>query len=392
VPDARLADNPTMARMAVGWLAVAACYAPVPQPGAECAAGACPTGLVCDRETNTCELPGGAGTPDAPDAREIDAPPGVDCFGTFFELCPEPAIELPLEISDRTTIDTDASPRCLASVRDACVIAGTSVSITANLTAIGARPLVILATETLHVTARISVASARGELPGAGAGIDCIAGTAPEGLQGGPGGSFGTSGGAGGLASGDGVGPGAAPATAQVTSLRGGCAGSDGVGETPGSGGDGGGSVVLIAQALALDGRIDASGAGGGAAARLAGGGGGGSGGLVVLDAATIALSNGALVIANGGGGGEGATSNKSGNRGDDATEPGQPAFGGSGSSPKGGNGGNGAFATEAARPGDNGGQCGRGPVGGGGGGGGAGVIRVIPMQPLGGTVSPPAS
>jgi hypothetical protein len=35
---------------------VAGCYSPHPQPGAPCAAGTCPDGLVCSQATRTCEL------------------------------------------------------------------------------------------------------------------------------------------------------------------------------------------------------------------------------------------------------------------------------------------------------------------------------------------------
>jgi hypothetical protein len=48
---------------------LAGCYSPTPQPGAPCANGQCPSGLVCSPATNTCER----------EAVATDAPlPGVD--------------------------------------------------------------------------------------------------------------------------------------------------------------------------------------------------------------------------------------------------------------------------------------------------------------------------
>lgn len=52
----------------VAWLG---CYAPSAQPGAACANGQCPEGLVCSPATDTCERMAVT----APDARTIDAPP-----------------------------------------------------------------------------------------------------------------------------------------------------------------------------------------------------------------------------------------------------------------------------------------------------------------------------
>jgi hypothetical protein len=56
----------------VAWLG---CYAPSAQPGAACANGQCPEGLVCSPMTNTCERMA-IGVQDADiDARTVDAPP-----------------------------------------------------------------------------------------------------------------------------------------------------------------------------------------------------------------------------------------------------------------------------------------------------------------------------
>jgi hypothetical protein len=69
----------------VRWLVVAmvaGCYSPHPQPGAPCANGTCPDGLVCSQATQTCELtaidapaaPQDAAPDVAVDAPMIDAP------------------------------------------------------------------------------------------------------------------------------------------------------------------------------------------------------------------------------------------------------------------------------------------------------------------------------
>ena len=59
------------------WLV--ACYAPNPQPGAPCANGACPEGLVCVLATGTCELTTDAALPATVDADgDADAPVLVD--------------------------------------------------------------------------------------------------------------------------------------------------------------------------------------------------------------------------------------------------------------------------------------------------------------------------
>lgn len=388
-----------MARFGIGSLVLVGCFAPTPQPGAPCANGTCPTGLTCQPSTNTCELenrPIDSGATQN-DARPDAPPDALDafvllCYGMFDPVCPMPPVTMPLTISLPTQIDTDSSPLCLASEPDACVLAGTTVSIEAVVTATGVRPLAILATSTLTIDGTIDVSSSRGGAVGAGSELGCGNAVAATGLIGGPGGSFGGVGGVGGLAAGMGAGLPANLAASNVTSLHGGCRGSDGSGTTPGIGGRGGGVVWLIGSSITINGSIDASGAGGGAAEVLGGGGGGGSGGMVILDSSSVTVGSLGQIFANGGGGGEGATQNNSGTPGEDASAAIVAAQGGENSSPKGGNGGNGALGVTAAREGLNGGQCGRGDVGGGGGGGGVGIIRVIPFTSLGGTISPPAT
>lgn len=385
---------------------LAACFAPQPQPGAPCADGQCPSGLVCVAATETCERSAVDAPPVTTDASRSpvdasdppdppDAPPGLACFGAgLVSICPSSPANTPVVLGTMQ-IDTDTSPLCVSysgtSPGAFCVIAGSSVSVPEAITAVGSRPLVLLATGSMTIDGTIDAASHRGQPAGAGGNaMTCVAEAAATGLQGGPGGSSGTRGGTGGRSTGGGPGP-AASAANTVTTLQGGCAGGDGAGTQPGIRGSGGGAVYLIAgTAITINGTINASGAGGGPATEIAGGGGGGAGGLIGLDAPSVVVGAAAQLFANGGGGGEGGTQNKDGNAGEDPPTPTAVANGGANASPKGGDGGDGAAGMLDARSGQSGGACDKGPVGGGGGGGGAGVILVFPAQALGGSVSPP--
>lgn len=374
----------------------AACYAPTPKAGAPCPDGVCPSGLVCSTATQTCELVDqmidGGGDGDVSDGAGVTTDAGIDaqaCFGGgIVSICPSAPIATPISITSNTTIDTDDSPMCIAytgGVENAyCVIAGTTISIADNrrLRAIGARPLVVLATTAITVDGTIDVSAGATTNPFA-----CVPPTAATNGQGGAGGSYRGKGGAGGGKV-SGLGPASAAATTTVA-FRGGCDGGAGAGGGGGSRGVGGGAIYLIAPSITINGTLDASGGGGGGGNSASGGGGGGSGGFVGLDGVAITVAAGGRVFANGGGGGEGATPNHGGNSGASGGGA-SPASGGSGGANHGGNGGAGsAGATRTGEDGRSGGSCGRGGSSGGGGGGGSGMIYVFPAQTLGGTVSP---
>jgi hypothetical protein len=314
------------------------------------------------------------------------------CFGRApFTIC-LPAVPLTLlsiASPTTTTIDTDSSPMCspIVSGGDACVLAGSIITIKSKLRATGSRPLVLIASLAIVASAPIDVGSHRGEHPETGAGADpaicaTMAGVPPELERGGAGGSFFGRGGAGcvGGEPGDPV---------PVTGLRGGCAGqaSDSI---DGVGGHGGGAVMLIAaRSILVDTDITASGEGGGQGGTIlwAGGAGGGAGGMIVLDAPTVTVTG--MLLANGGGGGEGTGAGE-GNPGADPSDI-TAARGGNGGSFA-GDGGDGAAGVIAGPGAD--GLCGQGRDGGGGtggGGGGAGLIMAPASAALGARVSPPA-
>lgn len=313
------------------------------------------------------------------------------CFGTFVKACFPAAPTAPLMLSG--TIDTTSDTRCVAVPQtmgpEICAIAGTEVTI-GMTTVTGTRPLMIVATGTMMVTARLDAGSTIGTNANVGPGANStlcgmrITGVTSTGLaggSGGAGGSFATAGGGGGAGNGGGAGTAttANPAQSSPTVLRGGCAGGNGgssaAGGTGGDGGAGGGAVYLVAGGtMTISGLVRASGAAGKhGGSPKAGAGAGGSGGMIVLEAPSIAVT-GAL-IANGGGGGEGTLVNL-GNDGQDDRSFDQAPTGGSGGSSDGGNGGDGAFLATAAKNGTNAGGGGGGGAGGGGGGGGLGLIR----------------
>ena len=282
-------------------------------------------------------------------------PPPSDvpaCFGHgLVQLCldsmPTQAVALPGAMNP---LDTSVTDSCTAIVAqnngpELCVIAGRTVTVSGSFAAIGARPLVLLASDAVNVMNTLDVSSTRtGSRTGAGANdTACPAGTNGKndsgGGGGGAGGSFGTVGGTGGLGDrnnnlppiGTAAGgtPGAALPAPAV--LRGGCKGSLGgegidsdTSPTGGVGGDGGGAVYLIAVnsiMIAGNGNIFASGAGGSvspvAAGHEQGGGGGGGGGMIGLDAPAIQIQG---RIAANGGAGAGGGGNVGGVSGGDGT------------------------------------------------------------------------
>lgn len=251
---------------------------------------------------------GGAGNEDALD--EPDAAPDASsdarlCFGTMFPICLAAPPTQDMTFDSATLLNTDTSGSCVATKSGGtgyCVLAARNISVNATLRAFGAKPLVLLAGDTISTVAPIDVGSHRGQAPEVGAGADpsaCTSGTGPGVRGGGAGGSFQGLGGPGGMGAngdqGDIGGPGGQPAATTIANvIRGGCAGQDGEGEgegkTPGFRGHGGGAVFLIAGAkIDVRASINAAGEGGeGGGGNGDGAGGGGSGGMIGFDAPMI--------------------------------------------------------------------------------------------------------
>jgi hypothetical protein len=318
-------------------------------------------------------LDGGAG-----DAAQLCVGPGP------FAVCvdaPAQPVTVPMDL------DTDLSTLCLpapqpamwkaAGQPDACFVVGTTVDIS-GVRAHGGRPLVVIASDAITVTALdVSNTQVGTDI---GAGYDAsVCGTFGQGAgasaNGGGGGAGGTYymnfGGNGGNAAGGGIAGGTpTPAVTMPVVLRGGCPGQiggNGNGANGGAPGIGGGAVYLVAgnQLDLTNATINASGAGGsGGGSPNAGGGGGGSGGMIVLHATTIGAS-GAKLLANGGGGGGFGGAAQPGMDPPPAM-PNTPALGGA----TGGGAGFGGPTNAQA------GATGTGGNGGGGGGGGGGYIQ----------------
>jgi hypothetical protein len=325
----------------------------------------------------------------------VDVPLGANCYGPpgAFRICLVDAptgmfdINAPTTYSTTTCTDGELVPQ--AGGPELCVRSAEAIRITATLTVSGSRPLVLLATGSISVSAAITVTAGANPtlcgMPGVGTGNSAGAG-------GGAGGSFGTQGGNGGTGF-SGAAAGGKPlaaTTAPITVLRGGCTGGAGGDSVSGggmNGGAGGGAVYLLSVgAMTIYANINASGKGGaGGTVMKGGGGGGGSGGMIALFADNIEVT--ANVAANGGAGGEGADNNDTGRTGNDGNigSPLSPATCPDGAS-SGGLGGNGAAGVVNALSGSPSG------VGGGGGGGGHGVIRVLGGAIAGGTFSPQPS
>jgi hypothetical protein len=335
---------------------------------------------------------------------EIDAPPDAfdpKCFGKApFTIClqalPTTSVSLPMAVNTGNS----GSGNCtsiggavlMVSGVEACVIAGTDVNVTGTLVGVfGPRPLVLLATGTINVSAsKFDITSRTADPTSDGPNANppqCMPVVAQNGTGanggagGGAGGSFGGKGGDGGDGSGGSTAGGIAKqADTMFDVLRGGCRGGSGAAGQAGtaSGGSGGGAVYLAAQTtITISGSINASGAGGfGADGPRGGGGGGGSGGMIVLYAPMLTIAPAARVFANGGGGGGGAGNGTT--NGSDGTDPitaEAPAGGGLAGDIQGTPGGTGAFKATTA------GSATTAAQGGGGGGGGVGVIRVLSGQ-----------
>ena len=327
-----------------------------------------------------------------------DGSSGPFCYGTgLVKVCfaSEPTGALSIT---QTAIDTGAfgcaSAADVLSGAGSCYIAASTISLPSGQTtlATGTVPLVLVATDTITIAGTLDAAGHRQQsgssTPPGGTFTGCQAGTNPASGTyggGGQGGSFlaqGGSGGDGGTATGGSAGA----ALSTPTSLHAGCAGHSG-GNAGGSGGRGGGALYLIASAsIAINGRVDVSGAGGSGEGdnNGTGGGAGGSGGMVGLDAPTVNVTG--AVCAIGGSGASGATGS-SGQSGNDATggstacTPGAPgtATGGAGSGGAGGTVGIGAAGSTGSTG------------GGGGGGGSSGYVRIDGTRAGSGPIQPPA-
>jgi hypothetical protein len=329
------------------------------------------------------------------------------CFGTLVNLCfaAPPTNDVPFA-GQPPPLDTGVDGNCTRVVTQSggptlCVIAGRTITVAGSLVVIGARPLVLLASETISVPGVLNASSVLNVRRGAGAntGICTMNGITGQGDSGGggggAGGSLGTAGGRGG--DGDlndngqpnGIANGGVPGVAQSTPtvLRGGCSGGRG-GDSDqqhrgGVGGDGGGAVYLIAgTSITIAGDVFASGAGGGAVSNSGGieqgGGGGGAGGMIVLEAPIVDASG--RVVANGGAGGGGGGLTSGGTAGGDGTTTSwdQRAVGGIAAEA---NGGNGADGTAVARTTNLDGTSDTGGAGGGAGGLGLVWVYGAPIQ-----------
>jgi hypothetical protein len=355
-----------------------------------------PNGGICMTAEGTC----GATTVDGSSEAAIDAAPVCIDHGGLFAACVAPT--LPIVIDPGTTvIDTGNDPRCVAAVTpdgraitDVCVVAGTEITITGTLRAIGSRPLVLFATGGITIAqtaSAIDVASHVAEGPrqfgAGGSAIHCTPVDEPQGTKaeryGGAGGSFQGQGGNGGTAgaqSGLAVSAPMPTSPAQLT-VVGGCSGGRGnvlLDPSRPEPGGGGGAVYLLAGAsIVVHGTINASGGGAqGGPSYTGAGSGGGSGGLIAIDAPSILVDG--FLFANGGGGSAGTAAGSPGQASDAGTDPAQPrtaAAGGTDTS--GGAGGTASAATVLfGFPGGN-----DSTNNAGGGGGGAGFLVVVPLS-----------
>jgi len=343
------------------------------------------------------------------------------CFGTLVPICLSAIPAKPISVTAATSLDTSQQNTCTEVIAqptgpDLCVIAGAAITISGPVTVTGSRPLALVSTDTITLSAAgtLDVSSTVGTTPHrSGAGANPVAcGTAGLGTSdaggagGGAGGSFGTRGGNGGTGdrNSNGDPPGAAPGGTSVVPaaakvLRGGCpGGSGGAGDSfadhrGGAGGDGGGAVYLFASRfITIDGAVFASGAGGqsvpNASGSEQGGGGGGSGGMITLEAPIVAVAG--VLVANGGAGGGGGARSTGGTPGADGTTASwatRAAAGIGGVDPGGGVGGNGAAGSSVSPLDILDGHSSDG--GGGGGAGGAGVIWISGVLSGGTKVSP---
>ena len=315
-------------------------------------------------------------------------PPGDSnqvCLGSLVQVCVDNTadkIDLPLVVDtgsgDCTIVVTPSN-----GPSELCVIAARTIDLTGHaLRAVGPRPLVIAAIDTITITnANIDVSSPTGPGLRTGAGADAfqcglLVDGKPDdtGAGGGGGGGFGATGGPGANGS-NGTAGGPEGSQLPIDTLHGGCAGSNGgagAQTVGGAGGHGGGAVYLVAgNLITMDdmSNVFAAGGGGSGGQVRAGGGGGGSGGMIALEAPTMQVD--CLLAANGAGGG-GGSSQASGENGQDGTSFNFMSQAAGGLSDMGG--GAGGDGSTAVQPGGGAGLA--GPSGSGGGGGGSvGVV-----------------
>lgn len=338
-----------------------------------------------------------------PEFFELPGEP-IPCEFQVRDVCIHLSSAVARRFSESITIDTSldddcARPPLVAEGSPYCIVAGTRIEIPAEVTvrAVGARPLVLLASGDITIDGTVDVSSSRevvippqaAEAIGAGGGqfkgcqpFRRAPEGRPDGGGAGAGGTFTALGGAGGDGNYDVIPArdlgGLTPFNPEPipTVLRPGCRGQDGAGAALGAkggrGGPAGGAVYVASKtSITINGIIAANGAGGMGGGAQIGGGGGGSGGMIALEAPTVAR-NGTLV-ANGGGGGEGgifAAGEVLGASGADGRRDTLFAAGGASAVPgKGGDGG------ARARPGGEDGTF--TDEAGAGGGGGVGYIRV---------------
>lgn len=336
-----------------------------------------------------------------------DADAGIDprfCYGSApFSVCFAAAPTGTINITTSTTFDTGTGLgngtqlMCTTPMTGGagyCVLAAATIAINSPLRAVGTKPLVLVAADSIDVPTSIDVGSRQPPTEPVGAGSDplaCTSGAMPGNGGGGAGGSFLGRGGFGGNGASATAGGGVPGMTSSPpTVLRGGCPGQDGfafVYANTGNGGHGGGAVFLIAsKSITVGGTINAGGAGGEGGGNRgsdprAGGGGGGAGGMIGFDAPQVTVTG--MLVANGGGGGEGNGTTNPGGRGMDADST--SAAAGGGNETIGGDGGAGSSGA-ANGSGSNGLNA---SGGGGGGGGGAGLIQAPATAILGPSVSP---
>src|SRR5688572_6306551 len=104
---------------------------------------------------------GCAFTSPAPSVDEVPDEVPDGCFGAIVTICPEAPPTTARMLTG--TIDTDRDAACEPSGTslEACVIAGTAITVM-SLRAIGAKPLVLFATTAITVTQTLDVSSPRG--------------------------------------------------------------------------------------------------------------------------------------------------------------------------------------------------------------------------------------
>jgi hypothetical protein len=217
------------------------------EPNAYCSLpdASCPSG---HRYSNAGSLSGICVRDQLPDGGLFDSPPnaGSVCYGAApFTICFATAPTGTIDVGTSTTFDTGTGTSigtqlsCATTMSGGalyCVVAANTITINSVLRAVGSKPLVLVAADSINVPATIDVSSHRNSSPppadSIGAGADpttgCLAGNPPNtggGISGGgAGGSFIGAGGNGGNGGGGAGGAhGSAPGLGTV--LRGGCPG-----------------------------------------------------------------------------------------------------------------------------------------------------------------------